>query len=164
MSDHTDRFHDDRLRDDPAFRAIEERLGESAARYASERPGLADRVFAASAPRLAPPAPIAMPVTRRWALAAAAMVALSASVAVLLVGQGPGVARQATGIVAARSIDLAPMGGSEALLVALIDDDSALHAADGDGLHAGAVPLTSGASADDVTIELEELLAAGSRR
>ena len=67
---------------------------------------------------------------------------------------------QAPGIVAARSIDLAPMGGSEALLVALIDDDSAIHAADGDGIDAGALALTRGASADDVTIELEELLAA----
>jgi hypothetical protein len=163
MNDHNDRHHDG-PHDDPAFRAIEERLGESAARYASERPGLADRIFAASAPRLAPPAPLAMPSARRWALAAAAAVAACASVAVLLVGQGSGGSRQAPGIVAARSIDLAPMGGSEALLVALIDDDSAIHAADGDGIDAGALALTRGASADDVTIELEELLAAGSRR
>lgn len=162
MNDDRHQQFDGEGHEDPALRAIEERLGDSAARYASERPGLADRVFAASAPRLAAPMPIAYPSARRWGLAAAAAVALAASVAVLVVGRAP--MRGAAGITTVRSIDIAPMGGSEALLVALIDDDTALHAADGAGLDAGAVPLTGGASADDVTIELEELLAAGGRR
>jgi hypothetical protein len=48
--------------------------------------------------------------------------------------------------------------------VALIDEDTALHAADGSGLDAGAVVLMSGRSVDDVTVELEELLSAGGRR
>jgi hypothetical protein len=89
---------------------------------------------------------------------------LVGSVAVYLVGQGSTVDRTAAGVLSVRAPELAPIGGSEALLVALIDEDTALHAADGSGLDAGAVVLMSGRSVDDVTVELEELLSAGGRR
>ena len=57
------------------------------------------------------------------------------------------------------------MGGSEALLLALIDREAALGATDGGtGFDASAIALTSGRSVDDVTVELEELLATGAGR
>ena len=161
MTDGHDHLRD--LPDGAELRELAARLEASAARYASERPGLADRVFAASAPALgAAPASIPLPWVRRWGLAAAAAVALVASVTVVLVSQPR--ADRAAGIVGVRATELSPMGGSEALLVAMMDEEAALHAADGGGIDAGAVVLMHGGSADDVTIELEELLAAGTRR
>jgi hypothetical protein len=145
MTDGHDHLRD--LPDGAELRELAARLDASAARYASERPGLADRVFAASAPALgAAPASIPLPWVRRWGLAAAAAVALVASVTVVLVSQPR--ADRAAGIVG----------------VAMMDEEAALHAADGGGIDAGAVVLMHGGSADDVTIELEELLAAGTRR
>lgn len=153
------------LPDEASLRDLADRLDASGRAFAAERQGLADRVFAASAPMAArPPAPLAFPSLRRWGLAAAAAVALFGSVAVSLIGRSPAADRAAAGVLAVRAPELAPIGGSEALLVALIDEDTALHAADGSGLDAGAVVLMSGGSVDDVTVELEELLAAGGGR
>ena len=57
------------------------------------------------------------------------------------------------------------MGGSEALLVALIDEDTALGSTDGgSAFDASAIVLTTGSSVNDVTVELDELLAAGGKR
>lgn len=152
------------LPDEAALHDLARRLDASGRAFAAERAGLADRVFAASAPiAVQPPATLAFPAARRWGLVAAAAVAIVGSVAVYLVGQSPSSDRAAAGVLAVRAPELAPMGGSEALLVALIDEDTALHAADGSGLDAGAVVLMSGRSVDDVTVELEELLAAGAR-
>ena len=153
------------LPDEAALRQLAGRLDASGRAFAAERHGLADRVFAASAPVAArAPAPLAFPSARRWALAAAAAIAVVGSVAVYVVGQSRSADRAAAGVLAVRAPELAPIGGSEALLVAMIDEDAALHAADGSGLDAGAVVLMSGRSVDDVTVELEELLAAGGGR
>ena len=164
MSEPHDHLHG--LPDEAALRALASRLDASGRAYASERLGLAERVFAASAPVASASATSSLPFpsARRWGLAAAAAVALVGSVAVYLVGRGSTVDRAAAGVLAVRAPELAPIGGSEALLVALIDEDAALHAADGSGLDAGAVVLMSGRSVDDVTVELEELLSAGGRR
>lgn len=163
MADMHDHLHD--VPDESALRGIAARLDASGRDLATERDGLADRVFAASAPIFAePPVPMAFPALRRWAFAAAAAIALVGSVSVYLVGQARSTDRAAAGMLAARAPELAPMGGSEALLVAMIDEDAALHAADGSGLDAGAVVLMSGRSVDDVTVELEELLSAGAGR
>jgi len=57
------------------------------------------------------------------------------------------------------------MGGSEALLVALIDEDTALGSTDGgSAFDASAIVLITGSSVNDVTVELDELLAAGGKR
>jgi len=166
MSDQHDHLHG--LPDEAALRALASRLDASGRAFAAERSGLADRVLAASAPVASASAvtssSLPFPSSRRWGLAAAAAVALVGSVAVYLVGQRSTVDRSAAGVLAVRAPELAPIGGSEALLIALIDEDTALHAADGSGLDAGAVVLMSGGSVDDVTVELEELLAAGGRR
>lgn len=164
MSDQHDHLHG--LPDEVALRDLTSRLDAAGRALAGERAGLADRVFAASAPvvRASAVPSLRFPSVRRWGLAAAAAVALVGSVAVYVVSQGATANRGAAGVLAVRAPELAPIGGSEALLVALIDEDTALHAADGSGLDAGAVVLMSGGSVDDVTVELEELLAAGGRR
>lgn len=164
MSDQHDHLHG--LPDEVALRDLASRLDAADRALAGERADLADRVFAASAPvvRASAASDLRFPSVRRWGLAAAAAVALVGSVSVYLVGQGATANRNAAGVLAVRAPELAPIGGSEALLVALIDEDTALHAADGSGLDAGAVVLMSGGSVDDVTVELEELLAAGGRR
>ncbi len=152
---------------DDALNAIAARLELSAASYAAERPGLADRVFARSVTELHAeqlPATLALvgARTRRWALAAAAMVMLAGSVAIFIFGGTP---PRAPNIITVRAVELTPMGGSEALLVAFIDSDTALGATDGgSAFDASAIGLTTGRSVDDVTVELDELLAAGGKR
>ena len=152
---------------DDALNAIAARLDLSAASYAAERPGLADRVFARSVTELQSnqlPATLAFvgARTRRWALAAAAIVMLAGSVAIFVFGGTP---PRAPNIMTARAVELTPMGGSEALLVAFIDSDTALGATDGgSAFDASAIGLTTGRSVDDVTVELDELLAAGGKR
>jgi len=152
---------------DEALNAIATRLELSAASYAAERPGLADRVFARSVTELQTeqlPATLAFVSarTRRWALAAAAIVMLAGSVAIFVFGGTP---PRAPNIMMARTVELTPMGGSEALLVAFIDSDTALGATDGgSAFDASAIGLTTGRSVDDVTVELDELLAAGGQR
>ena len=115
---------------DAALNAIATRLELSAASYAAERPGLADRVFARSVTELQSnqlPATLAFvgARTRRWALAAAAIVMLAGSVAIFVFGGTP---PRAPNMMTARAVELTPMSGSEALLVAFIDSDSALGA------------------------------------
>ena len=152
---------------DAALNAITTRLELSAASYAAERPGLADRVFARSVTELQSnqlPATLAFvgARTRRWALAAAAIVMLAGSVAIFVFGGTP---PRAPSIMIVRAVELTPMGGSEALLVAFIDSDTALGATDGgSAFDASAIGLTTGRSVDDVTVELDELLAAGGKR
>jgi len=151
--------------DEAELRNISRRLDWSADLFGHERPGLAGRVFAASAPMLAAPQPVGfVGGVRRWGLAAAAAVALVASVSVVLLSRPPSPA--GVDLRAARApAEIAPMGGSEALLVALIDREAALRATDGgSGFDASAIALTRGRSVDDVTVELEELLAAGDGR
>ena len=152
---------------DDALNAIATRLDLSAASYAAERPGLADRVFARSVTELHSeqlPATLVFvgARTRRWALAAAAIVMLAGSVAIFVFGGTP---PRAPNIMTARTVELNPMGGSEALLVAFIDSDTALGATDGgSAFDASAIGLTTGRSVDDVTVEIYELLAAGGKR
>ena len=164
MSSGDDHLHG--LPDEAELRDIARRLDRSAGRFAAERPGLSARVFAASAPVLhAAPQPIGfVGRARRWGLAAAAAVALTGSLAVLFLADAT--PSQPSGLRAARMpAEIAPMGGSEALLLALIDRDAALGATDGgSGFDASAIALTSGRSVDDVTVELEDLLAAGAGR
>jgi len=164
LSDRHDRHG---LPADDALNAIATRLDLSAASYAAERPGLADRVFARSVTELHSeqlPATLAFvgARTRRWALAAAAIVMLAGSVAIFVFGGTP---PRAPNIMTARAVELTPMSGSEALLVAFIDSDTALGATDGgSAFDASAIGLTTGRSVDDVTVELDELLAAGGQR
>ena len=165
MSDIHNDFHD--LPADEDLRAIATRLELSAASYRQERPGLADRVFARSVLELqvaqVPPTFwFAGERMRRWSLAAAAMVVLAGSVAIFVTGGAP---RRAPAVMSARAVELTPMGGSEALLVALIDEDTALGSTDGgSAFDASAIVLITGSSVNDVTIELDELLAAGGKR
>ncbi len=165
MSDIHNDSHD--LLTDDALRAIATRLELSAASYGQERPGLADRVFARSVTELrAEQLPATFQFvgerTRRWALAAAAIVVLAGSVAIFVFGGTP---RRAPNIMTARAVELTPMGGSEALLVAFIDGDTALGSSDGgSAFDASAIGLTTGRSVNDVTVELDELLAAGGKR
>lgn len=165
MSDIHNDSHD--LPADEGLRAIASRLELSAASYRQERPGLADRVFARSVSELhAEQVPAALwfagERVRRWALAAAAIVVLAGSVAIFVVGGTP---PRAPALVSARAVELTPMGGSEALLIALIDEDTALSSTDGgSAFDASAIVLTTGSSVDDVTVELDELLAAGGKR
>lgn len=152
---------------DAALNAIATRLELSATFYAAERPGLADRVFARSVTELQSnqlSATVAFVggQTRRWALAAAAIVMLAGSVAIFVFGGTP---PRAPNMMTARAVELPPMSGSEALLVAFIDSDTALGATDGgSAFDASAIGLTTGRSVDDVTVELDELLAAGGKR
>lgn len=145
---------------DPRLEAM---LGRSALAYRSERAGLADRIHAASVRELPAPRPLHFPAFRRVsmaALAACVLVACSAALFVLAQGRAAG-----GGIRAVRSAELAPAGGAESLLVALIDEDAALRSTDGGaGFDASAVVLTSGRSVDDLTVELEDLLEAGGRQ
>lgn len=154
------------LPDEAELRGLSRRLDRSADLFAGERPGLADRVFAASSPMLgSAPQPVGfVGHARRWGLAAAAAVALAATATVVLVSRPA--APAAADLRAVRApAEIAPMGGSEALLLALIDREAALGATDGGtGFDASAIALTSGRSVDDVTVELEELLAAGAGR
>lgn len=152
--------HDSAGGGDPRLEAM---LGLSARAYRAERAGLADRVHAASVRALPAARPLGFVGFRRASsLAAAAAVLVACSVAVVLLSRGeaaPG------GIRAVRSAELAPAGGAESLLVALIDEDAALRSTEGGaGFDASAVVLTSGRSVDDLTVELEELLEAGGRR
>jgi len=169
-----DERHDQPVQDDQhglpaddALNVIAARLELSAASYAAERPGLADRVFARSVTELQTeqlPATLAFvgARTRHWALAAAAIVMLAGSVAIFVFGGTP---PRAPSIMTVRAVELTPMGGSEALLVAFIDSDTALGATDGgSAFDASAIGLTTGRSVDDVTVELDELLAAGGKR
>lgn len=164
MSGNDDHLHG--LPDEAELRDIARRLDRSAERFAAERPGLSARVFAASVPSLnAAPQPVGfVGGLRRWGLAAAAAVALSGSLAVVFLSRSA--PSPALDLRAARTpAEIAPMGGSEALLLALIDRDAALGATDGgSGFDASAIALTSGRSVDDVTVELEDLLAAGAGR
>lgn len=161
-----DDHHLQGLPDEAELRELARRLDRSADLFAHERPGLSGRVFAASAPMLgAAPQPIGfVGHARRWGLAAAAAVALAAGATIVLVNRTP--APAPADMRAARTpAEIAPMGGSEALLLALIDREAALGATDGGtGFDASAIALTSGRSVDDVTVELEELLAAGAGR
>ena len=151
---------------DPALKALADRLDALGRVHSAERPGLSDRVFAASRPEL-PDGAVAgrvglgASVVRRWSLAAAAAVLLAASLVVTMrvvpVRQGP-----AGDIAVARAAVLGPAGGSESLLVALIDQEAALG---GDGLDAAsAIALAHRGSPDLVAVELDELLATGGRR
>jgi hypothetical protein len=168
MSDLRPQHHDEHLNADDALRAIAARLDASGASFARERAGLADRVFAASAPSLRAAQPsLAFPF-RRWAVAAAAAVALFASVSFLVLGsRGPQHDRGSDVVAVRAAPEIAPMGRSEALLIALIDDDMALKATDGGAaLDESAIALTHAhhRSVDDVKVELEELRSAGGRR
>jgi hypothetical protein len=148
---------------DPALRALARRLDAAGRSYDDERPGLAGRVHAASVRHLAGThaAPIAAIGRWRFAAAAAVLVALAAT-AVLRFGGAPQGAKDIASVRLARAAELDPAGGSESLLVALIDQDAAL---DGDTLDgASAIALTHRGSPDLVEIELEELLATGGRR
>jgi hypothetical protein len=151
---------------DPALRALGERLAGLGRAHAAERPGLADRVFAASRAELRGGAVVgrvgfASAVVRRWSFAAAAAVLLAASVAVYMRAL-PATKGPAGDIAAARSAVLGPASGSESLLVALIDQEAAL---DDDGMDAAsAIALAHRGSADLVAVELDELLATGGRR
>jgi len=164
MNDMHQQHPDDHLSDD-ALRALAARLDASGAAFARERAGLADRVFAASVADLrgAQP-PLVLHAVRRWAMSAAAVVVVGATAAFLMMnGRGPSVA--APELVSVRAAEIAPVGGSEALLVALIDADAALKSTEGgSSFDASAIVLTSGHSVDDVTVELDELLAAGGKR
>ena len=164
MNDMHQQHPDDHLSDD-ALRALAARLDASGAAFARERAGLADRVFAASVADLrgAQP-PLVLHAFRRWAMSAAAVVVVGATAAFLIInGRGPSVA--APELVSVRAAEIAPVGGSEALLVALIDADAALKSTEGgSSFDASAIVLTSGHSVDDVTVELDELLAAGGKR
>ena len=151
---------------DPAGGAdprLEAMLGMSARAYRAERAGLADRVHAASVRALPAARPLGFVGFRRAAsFAAAAGVLVACSVAVVLLSQGRGAP---AGIRTVRSAELAPAGGAESLLVALMDEDAALRSTEGGaGFDASAVVLTSGRSVDDLTVELEDLLEAGGRR
>jgi hypothetical protein len=115
---------------DPALRALGDRLAGLGRAHAAERPGLADRVFAASRAELRGGAVVgrvgfASAVVRRWSFAAAAAVLLAASVAVYMRAL-PATKGPAGDIAAARSAVLGPASGSESLLVALIDQEAAL--------------------------------------
>ena len=93
---------------DDALNAIATRLELSAASYAAERPGLADRVFARSVTELQSnqlPATLAFvgARTRRWALAAAAIVTLAGSVAIFVFGCTPPLAPN---MMTARAVEL----------------------------------------------------------
>lgn len=154
--------HDAAHRGDPHLEAM---LDASARAYRAERPGLADRTFNASLTEIPgfAPAVLAFPRLRRLAMPAmAAAVLVVCSVAVLIFASG----RVGGGSVrTVRSAELAPSGGGESLLVALIDEDAALRSTEGgDGFDASAVVLTTGRSVDDLTVELEELLDAGGRK
>jgi hypothetical protein len=121
-------------------------------------------VFAASSPSLAPAAVVGRvgfaATVRRLSFAAAAVVLLAASVAVY-VRALPHRAAGRADIAVARAAELAPAGGSESLLVALIDQDAAL---EGNGLDgASAIALAHRGSPDLVAVELDELLATGGR-
>jgi hypothetical protein len=149
---------------DPALTALADRLDALGRVHAAERPGLADRVFAASSPSLAPAAVVGRvgfaATVRRRSFAAAAVVLLAASVAVY-VRALPHRAAGRADIAVARAAELAPAGGSESLLVALIDQDAAL---EGNGLDgASAIALAHRGSPDLVAVELDELLATGGR-
>ncbi len=152
---------------DPALRALADRLDARGRAHAAERPGLADRVFAASRtelPRIDVVGRVgfASAAVRRWSFAVAATVLLAASVAVYMRAL-PAAKVPAGDIAAARSAVLAPASGSESLLVALIDQEAALD--DDDGLDAAsAIALAHRGSADLVAVELDELLATGGRR
>lgn len=151
---------------DPALRALADRLDARGRAHAAERPGLADRVFAASRSELpggsvAGRVGFASAAVRRWSFAVAATVLLAASVAVYMRAL-PAAKVPAGDIAAARSAVLGPASGSESLLVALIDQEAAL---DDDGLDAAsAIALAHRGSADLVAVELDELLATGGRR
>ena len=164
MNDMHHHHPDDHLTDD-ALRALAARVDASGAEFARERAGLADRVFAASVAdlRAAHPTPV-LHSFRRWAMSAAAVLVVGATAAFLVInGRGPSVA--VPELVSVRAAEIAPAGGSEALLVALIDADAALKSTEGgSGFDASAIVLTSGHSVDDVTVELDELLAAGGKR
>ncbi|MFM8697376.1 MAG: hypothetical protein ACKORL_08105 [Phycisphaerales bacterium] len=149
--------------DDPALRALAERLDAAGRSYDHERPGLADRVHAASVRHLAGARTAPVAVIGRWWYAAAAAVMLALSVtAVVRFGAGPGAAKDIASVGMVRTAQLDPAGGSESLLVALIDQDAALDGESLDG--ASAIALTHRGSPDLVEIELEELLATGGRR
>jgi len=160
MNDMHHQHPDDHLSDD-ALRALAARLDASGAAFARERAGLADRVFAASVADLRGAQPtLVLHSFRRWAMSAAAVLLVGATAAFLMInGRGPSAAPE---LVSVRAAEIAPVGGSEALLVALIDADAALKSTEGgSSFDASAIVLTSGHSVDDVTVELDELLAAG---
>ena len=163
MNDMHHQHPDDHLSDD-ALRALAARLDASGAAFAQERAGLADRVFAASVADLRGAQPkLVLHSFRRWAMSAAAVLLVGATAAFLMInGRGPSAAPE---LVSVRAAEIAPVGGSEALLVALIDADAALKSTEGgSSFDASAIVLTSGHSVDDVTVELDELLAAGGKR
>lgn len=156
-------------------------LDRSGRMYEDERAGLSDRVYANSVLELR-----AAHATRhtagsighsRWSIglrqwsAVAAVLVFGASVAVYVVGNvfppvsGNLIKARAGNSLSARATELAPMSGSEALLVALIDEDAALKSTDGgNGFDASAIMFSNGRSVDEVTVELEELLATGAGR
>lgn len=157
---------------DPALRALSDRLNALGRTHADGRPGLADRVFAASRAELpggavAGRVGFASAAVRRWSFAAAAALLLAASVAVYMRAL-PAAKVPAGDIATARAAVLGPASGSESLLVALIDQEAALGqeaALDDDGLDAAsAIALAHRGSADLVAVELDELLATGGRR
>jgi len=163
MNDMHHQHPDDHLSDD-ALRALAARLDASGAAFAQERAGLADRVFSASVADLRDAQPtLVLHSFRRWAMSAAAVLLVGATAAFLMInGRGPSAAPE---LVSVRAAEIAPVGGSEALLVALIDADAALKSTEGgSSFDASAIVLTSGHSVDDVTVELDELLAAGGKR
>jgi hypothetical protein len=154
---------------DPEFNSLVERLGAHAGAYASERPGMADRVFIASRAELGASAPVAVigsTASLRWSSwrAVAAVVALAVSAPLVWRAMTPAVTPSDVSTVrlGARIAELAPASRSEWLLVALVDDEAALHGASawggGSMRDADAIALTRGSSADLVTIELEDLL------
>ncbi len=169
---------------DPALRALASRLDAAGAQFASERPGMAGRIFAASAQQLVAPVTagrigagasagasasgvpsILRPahVRTNWGrLAAAASIAAAALVGVLLLRP---VAPERPTDVMTVSRELPASGRSERLLVALFDSDAALVSSDptaGDG--ASALAIIRGHNVDDVAVELDELLAVGGAR
>jgi hypothetical protein len=149
--------------DDAALRALAERLDAAGEAYDAERPGLADRVHAASVVHLAGArtAPIAS-IGRWWHAAAAAVLVALAVTAVVRFGGAPAGPKDISSARLSRAAQLDPAGGSESLLVALIDQDAALDGESIDG--ASAIAVTHRGSPDLVEVELEELLSAGGRR
>jgi len=158
---------------DPALEALVQRLDDHARAFAAERPGMADRIFVASRGELGASGPVAVigsaPSSGAWRSASwravAAVVALAVSVPLVWRALTPTAVPSDVSTVraGARMAELAPASHSEWLLVALVDDEAALHGASAWGnagiRDADAIALTRGSSADLVTIELEELLA-----
>lgn len=156
--------HDDTAATEPALHALASRLDAHGAAFAAERPGLADRVHAASVRELGGRAPLARIGWWAWPVAAAAAAAVA--IVVWLPDSRPVSHPHAMDLVsaAARAGDLPGSGRSERLIVALTDPAAAVAAGEPAADGASAVAIMRARDVDDFSVELDELLSVGGRR